>query len=187
MQLLTEFELEERGYFLLVNAGRWIKNAQRAIMALDRFFEARPSVKLRAVLIGVEPGQALSHSPRDPDRFIFHEYVPSPTLQALYAHAFALLYPTLNEGFGYPPLEAMRWGTPVICSAVASLPEVCDAAALYVNPLSVAEIANRVSQLALEPGLWDRYSQRGPPRHGEVEILQGEGLQRICSLILGRD
>jgi glycosyltransferase involved in cell wall biosynthesis len=186
-QLLAELELEERGYFLLVNAGRWIKNAQRAIMALDRFFGANPCVKLRAVLTGIAPGQVLSRSPRHADRFIFRDYVPSHTLETLYAKAFALVYPTLNEGFGYPPLEAMRWGTPVICSAVASVPEVCEAAVLYVAPKSVAEIENRVSQLVLEPRLWDRYAQRGPKRHSEVEILQGEGLRRICALILGRD
>jgi glycosyltransferase involved in cell wall biosynthesis len=61
-------------------------------------------------------------------------YVPPIALTALYSNALCLAFPSLYEGFGLPPLEAMRHGCPVICSNAASLPEVCGDAALYADP-----------------------------------------------------
>ncbi|MGR6035715.1 MAG: glycosyltransferase family 4 protein [Candidatus Nitrosoglobus sp.] len=67
-------------------------------------------------------------------RFQILDYVPSAVLNTLYSHALCLAFPSLYEGFGLPPLEAMRHGCPVICSNVSSLPEVCGEAALYIDP-----------------------------------------------------
>jgi glycosyltransferase involved in cell wall biosynthesis len=68
------------------------------------------------------------------DRFRFIGYVPDDELPFLYAAARALLYPSLHEGFGLPPLEAMACGTPVITSNRTSLPEVVGDAALVFDP-----------------------------------------------------
>ena len=71
---------------------------------------------------------------------IYLGYVPIKLLAALYAKAYCLVYPSFYEGFGLPPLEAMSCGCPVIVSKVASLPEVCGDAALYVDPAQVEEL-----------------------------------------------
>ena len=75
------------------------------------------------------------------DRVVFPGYVDDADLPALYSAATAFVYPSLYEGFGLPPLEAMACGTPVVCSNAASLPEVVGDAAINVDPLSVDSLA----------------------------------------------
>ncbi|ADU96640.1 glycosyl transferase group 1 [Thermovibrio ammonificans HB-1] len=71
-------------------------------------------------------------------------YLTDEELVKLYQRAKLFIYPSVYEGFGLPPLEAMACGTPVIVSNVASLPEVCGDAAYYINPFSVDDIANGI-------------------------------------------
>lgn len=70
---------------------------------------------------------------------------------ALYRSASAVVYPSLYEGFGMPCLEAMACGCPVAASNVASLPEVCGDAAVYLDPTSVESIADAVRRVLAEP------------------------------------
>lgn len=74
-------------------------------------------------------------------------YVPAHDLPALYGAATALVYPSLFEGFGLPPLEAMACGTPVVCSNTSSLPDVVGDAALMVDPLSAAALAGALRRV----------------------------------------
>jgi glycosyltransferase involved in cell wall biosynthesis len=77
----------------------------------------------------------------------FLGFVPHPVLRVFYSRARAFLFPSLYEGFGLPPLEAMAHGTPVLTSSVSSLPEVFEQAALLVNPENVFEIARGIRQI----------------------------------------
>ena len=74
--------------------------------------------------------------------------VDRSALPALYQHAEAFVYPSTYEGFGLPVLEAMAAGTPVICSRLTSLPEVAGDAALYLDELSMEELALRLREVA---------------------------------------
>ena len=74
-------------------------------------------------------------------------YVTAVEKNTLLANAHAFIFPSLYEGFGMPPLEAMYWGTPVICSNAASLPEAAGDAACYVDPLSVESIAEGIEKV----------------------------------------
>jgi glycosyltransferase involved in cell wall biosynthesis len=80
-------------------------------------------------------------------------YVTDDDKYALLAGAMALVFPSLYEGFGFPVLEAMHCGTPVITSTTSSLPELAGNAALLVDPLNVTEIATAmdliISQISL--------------------------------------
>jgi glycosyltransferase involved in cell wall biosynthesis len=81
------------------------------------------------------------------DNVFFAGYVPDEALPALYSGALGMVYPSLYEGFGLPPLEAMACGCPVITSETTSLPEVVGDAALLIDPLdpeSIAEAIRRV-------------------------------------------
>lgn len=80
-------------------------------------------------------------------------YIPEEDLASLYCLAEIFVYPALYEGFGLPPLEAMACGCPVLVSNVASLPEVCGEAALYVNPLDVNELSAQMSRLLADENL----------------------------------
>jgi glycosyltransferase involved in cell wall biosynthesis len=183
-KLLRSLEVSPRGYFLLVSSNRWVKNAIRAIEALDRLFNAGPALPHKVVVLGADPACKLGVRPRNAHRFSYRGYVESWQLEALYSQAYCLLFPTLNEGFGYPPLEAMRFGTPVICSAIASTTEICEDAAIYVNPFSVDEIHNRSLMLASEPRIWDRYAARGRRRAQEIGQAQDRMLRELVDLLL---
>ena len=82
------------------------------------------------------------------DRVVFLNYVDSMQLSSLYANALAFVFPSLYEGFGLPPLDAMRHRIPVICSNRTSLPEVTGDAALLVNPEETGEFASALLRIA---------------------------------------
>ena len=94
----------------------------------------------------------------------FFGFVPDKTLAALYRLASVFVFPSLYEGFGLPPLEAMASGTPVITSNVSSLPEVVGDAALLIDPYESAEIANAIRRVLTEPVLAADMRQRGLAR-----------------------
>ena len=91
-------------------------------------------------------------------------YLQDAELRALYQNAAGFIFPSLYEGFGLPPLEAMTCGCPVLCSNATSLPEVGGDAVLYFDPLNADELARLMEQLAAEPGLQSALRQKGARR-----------------------
>ena len=92
---------------------------------------------------------------------VFPGFVPREDLPAFYNAASVVAYPTLYEGFGFPVLEAMACGTPVVTSNNSSLPEIAGGAALLVNPMNPEEIAGAVHRLLTEDTLRAELSSRG--------------------------
>ncbi len=113
---------------------------------------------LRLIVIGDE----ISRHP-DVRRAVIHSrvehcvrflgFLPLDTLRVFHELATAFVFPSLYEGFGLPPLEAMAAGTPVIASAVSSLPEVVGGAAMLVNPENVFDIARGITEVLLNDEL----------------------------------
>ncbi|ABR55980.1 MAG: hypothetical protein PWP15_87 [Methanothermococcus sp.] len=95
---------------------------------------------------------------------IFTGYVPDEDLPALYNAADLFVYPSLYEGFGLPPLEAMQCGTPVITSNTSSLPEVVGDAGIMVNPYDVDELANKMYEVLTNDGIREELSKKGIER-----------------------
>lgn len=95
------------------------------------------------------------------DSVRFLGFVPIETLRVFYQAASAFVFPSLYEGFGLPPLEAMACGTPVICSGSSSLPEVVGDAALIVNPENVFDIARGMRETLLDHDLRRRMIEKG--------------------------
>jgi glycosyltransferase involved in cell wall biosynthesis len=91
----------------------------------------------------------------------FTGYVSDDKLVKLYQQAKLFVYPSLYEGFGLPPLEAMACGTPVVVSNTASLPEVCGDAAYYVNPYDVNDIAKGIEIVLKDDELQKELMQKG--------------------------
>jgi len=121
---------------------------------------------LRLLIIGDEISRypALRHAvihSRVEDTVRFLGFVPIDTLRAFYQAASAFVFPSLYEGFGLPPLEAMACGTPVVCSSVSSLPEVVGDAAEIVNPENVFDIARGMREVLLNPQRRGRLVERG--------------------------
>jgi len=91
----------------------------------------------------------------------FLGFVPIEVLRIFYDVAKVFVFPSLYEGFGLPPLEAMAHGTPVVTSNTSSLPEVVGHAALMVNPENVFEIQRALQQALCEQEVRERMKQRG--------------------------
>jgi len=95
------------------------------------------------------------------DSVRFLGFVPFDTLRNFFEAASAFVFPSLYEGFGLPPLEAMASGTPVVTSGVSSLPEVVGDAAMLVNPENVFDIARGIKEVLLDDELRRTLIQRG--------------------------
>lgn len=94
-------------------------------------------------------------------RVLFPGYVDDADLPALYSAAAVFVYPSLYEGFGLPPLEAMACGAPVISSRAASLPEVVGDAAVLIDPTDTAGLAQALFDVLTQPALQAELRQRG--------------------------
>ncbi len=91
----------------------------------------------------------------------FMGFVPYQTLRVFYARARAFVFPSLYEGFGLPPLEAMAHGTPVVTSNISSLPEVVGDAAVLVNPENVFDIVRGIRLVLTDARLREELIRRG--------------------------
>jgi len=98
------------------------------------------------------------------DRVRFTGYVPDADLPALMSGALTFVFPSLYEGFGFPVLEAMACGTPVICSNVSSLPEVAGDATLQVDPLDTEGWVAAMHRMLADEGLRATLVERGLKR-----------------------
>jgi glycosyltransferase involved in cell wall biosynthesis len=94
-------------------------------------------------------------------RAVLTGYVADAELPALVSGALAFVLPSLYEGFGFPVVEAMACGTPVVCSNVSSLPEVAGDAALLVDPLDTAALAAALGRVVADEGLRRELAERG--------------------------
>ena len=96
------------------------------------------------------------------EEVVFTSYIPYEELALWYNCADCFIYPSLYEGFGLPPLEAMACGTPVVTSSVSSLPEVVGTAALTVDPLDVDALAVAIAKVLADHSLHNRLKIDGP-------------------------
>jgi glycosyltransferase involved in cell wall biosynthesis len=150
--ILKQYRLEPGKYILFVGNIEPKKNVRTLLRAVSMLQTNMP-----LVIVGrkawlwedqVREVEALFGPPhRNRERVRWREDVASWALGALYAHAACFVFPSLYEGFGLPPLEAMRFGCPVISSNTSSLPEICGNAALYVDPHKPAQMAEVIAQL----------------------------------------
>lgn len=138
--------IKKQAYFLMVSGNRWIKNPLRAALAFDHLI-SQGQCLYPIVITGVVDDRIYRRHLKNFHHFVFLNYVDRSLLNTLHQNAYAFIYPSLNEGFGYPPIESMKYGVPVAASGVSSIPEICGDAALYFDPYNIQEIANRILQL----------------------------------------
>ena len=141
------------------------KNVARLVKAFERL-----PAGWRLALAGASQGygaseelRAVEESPRRQDIDLLG-HLTAEQLSALYARARIFAFPSLDEGFGMPVLEAMAHGIPVITSRTSAMPEVAGDAALQVDPLNVDELAYALSRLATDQSLREDLIARGRTR-----------------------
>ncbi|MDY0122978.1 glycosyltransferase family 1 protein [Sulfurimonas sp.] len=119
--------------------------------------------ELPLILVGFkgwENQEIMQEIEKNRDFIRYLGFVSDSELAHIYNLAAVFIYPSLYEGFGLPPLEAMACGTPVIVSDVASLPEVCGDAAFYVEPTDSIDIKNKILAIAKDEKLREELSQK---------------------------
>jgi glycosyltransferase involved in cell wall biosynthesis len=160
--ILSRLNLQNDGYVLAVGNLSVGKNLPRIVAAMERLSD-RPDLKfvvvggcdLRVFSSQAKVGYDLSTN------IIPAGFVSDGELRALYENAGCFLFPSLYEGFGLPPLEAMSCGCPVIVSREASLPEVCGNAAMYCDAHSVDDIVDKVTQMMEDAAVRETWRERG--------------------------
>ncbi len=131
-------------YILYVGSLEPRKNIKVLIEAYEKLRHDYPSIKTKLVLIGGESPLFASvqlKAREFRDDVIFKGFVTDAELSEYYRHARLVAYPSLYEGFGLPPLEAMASGAPVVTSCTSSIPEVVGQAAILINPLDRDQLA----------------------------------------------
>jgi glycosyltransferase involved in cell wall biosynthesis len=159
-----KFPLGGERYVLSVSSRDSRKNISRLLTAWQNIpAESKRGTKL--VLVGggdrIYASERLGDVPGD---VALLGYVDEEDLPRLYSSATIFVYPSVYEGFGFPPLEAMAYGTPTLVSRAASLPEICGDASLYCDPLDVKSIAETLIQLLSDSSLQDQLRRKGLER-----------------------
>jgi glycosyltransferase involved in cell wall biosynthesis/uncharacterized membrane protein len=157
------------GYILFVGSAEKRKNLDRLLRAYARLraFDDMPPLAIAgparlastSLMKVIQDLELAGH-------VIVIGYIPDADLPALYSGASLFVFPSLYEGFGLPPLEAMACGVPVVCSNAASLPEVVGDAALTVDPCDVEALAWAMHRVLADPELAADLRVRGLARSG---------------------
>jgi len=137
--------LTPRPYLLAVSSAGWHKN----FSAIEQALRILGREDLDVLVAGGRDDRIFSDTATTGVRYL--GYVTDAQLRALYENATCLVHPSLHEGFGFPPLEAMAAGCPVLASRAASLPEVCGDAVLYCDQRDPGDLAARLDELLRSP------------------------------------
>lgn len=161
LDIFQKHNISPKKYILAVSSLNPNKNFQGIVKAIESLGDIGTDIVIAG---GTNPKIFSSFNDSLPNSVKYIGYVTDEELKALYEEAIGFIYPSLYEGFGLPPLEAMACGCPVIVSNVASLPEVCGDAALYVDPYNPEDIAEKMKLLLSDDKLREELRRKGLER-----------------------
>lgn len=166
----ARYGIPEGNYFLSLSAHAPHKNFPQLIRCFSALVESGELTDTSLVIAGPNPQrnpetrETLAKFPRTKSRVIIAGRVPDADLAALYSGAGAFLFPSLFEGFGIPPLEAMQCGTPVVASNTTAMPEVVGEAGILLPPKDTDAWCQAMLQLSRQPALRAALSQKSLQR-----------------------
>jgi glycosyltransferase involved in cell wall biosynthesis len=139
-------------------------NSRKNIPNLLKAFQSIEDKQIKLILVGkrewkTDDLNSLLDDPSISNRVIFSGSVSNEELSVIYSNAHIFCFPSFEEAFGLPPLEAMASGIPVVVSNSSSLPEVCGDAAIYVNANEPDEIAKAITRLLNDKDLYNEHKQ----------------------------
>jgi glycosyltransferase involved in cell wall biosynthesis len=182
--------LSLRGAFLLYVGRRDpYKNITGLIEAFAKVRTCYPG-PLQLVIVGrtdpryLEPEEAVRQAGLE-GSVVFTGYLDDKEVKALYKLANAFVFPSLCEGFGMPPLEAMGYGTPVVASDRAAIPEAVGGAAILVDAANPNKLAEAIISVLTDPDLAATLRQKGPRRAAEFSFhRQGTRILKVYERLL---
>ncbi|MFK7872931.1 MAG: glycosyltransferase family 4 protein [Oligoflexales bacterium] len=155
---------QPESYILYVGSLEPRKNIKTLVESYESMRDSHPELKPKLVLIGGESPLFADVSltiKKYKEDVIFKGFADEQTLRSYYRYASLVAYPSLYEGFGLPPLEAMASGTPVVTSMSSSIPEVVGNAALMVGPYDVEGLSDAMAALLTNVELREELVHRG--------------------------
>jgi hypothetical protein len=171
-------------YILVISGDRSEKGAYRACKVLYKLVKQDKLPKdVKIIVLGVTNTGAYKSVTGNSSRFELRSYVCAPELESLYKNAQLFLYPTLNEGFGYPPMEAMKYGTLCACSANSAVTGICGDAVLYFNPFDETEMSIRILQ-SFDDDIKKEKSEKMLQRFKYISDRQKQDLDLLVKEIL---
>ncbi|ACC72867.1 glycosyltransferase family 1 protein [Paraburkholderia phymatum] len=184
--VLERLQLKEDTYCVIVGSLDPRKNLQRVLEAISGLSHLRD---VKFVIVGgrnqrIFANEGLETMSRS-KQVIWAGFVSDGELKALYQHAGCLVFPSLYEGFGLPPLEAMYCGCPVIASSRTSIPEACGDAAMYCDAMSVADMAEKISLMMTHSAIRQQYRAKGMAHAREYRW--DRSAKRLLDLLYGKE
>lgn len=191
--VMGRLKLVKDAYCVIVGSLDPRKNLQRVLDATDKLGHLKD---VKFVIVGGRNKRVFSSENVEkrthPRQIVWAGFVSDGELKSLYENAACLVFPSLYEGFGLPPLEAMYCGCPVIASSRTSMPEACGDAAMYCDATSADDIAAKISQMMADAELRQRYRTMGVAHAREfrweysaqkvLKILQGHAGDQLPEL-----
>ena len=186
--VLKKFGVENKKYFLLINASRWLKNNLKAIKVLDKLFsnltmQDFQSMKVLVCGITDKYQNVYMEKIRNKDHFILSNFLEESELEVLYKNAFAFIFPSLLEGFGMPPSEALKYETMCLCSTSTSLPEIYRDSVIYFEPENDTSIAVSIMSL-FDTEFVDSVKRNIIHCNQTLRQKQDKDLKKLCDVIL---
>lgn len=160
-------------FLLILGTQHSLKNTKKAVSAIKQFCAKHKDCYL------VTAGKKLE---KQFDNHIPMGFLSDEDLNAAYKSCYALVYPTLFEGFGYPPLEVMHYGKPVLASNIGPVREVFQGAPIYFSPLYETDIFQALSSLWSSD--YSELSERSRKQYETISIRQKSDLQQLIGMIL---
>jgi glycosyltransferase involved in cell wall biosynthesis len=173
---ITNFTLKEIiasrvKYFIILAADKLHKNAKFAISVFEKFAELNPDLYL--ITVGLDKKEFQNH--------LTLPYLTSSDLDHAIKNAYCLIFPSLFEGFGYPPIEAMKYGKPILCSNVCSMPEILSDAPVYFSPYYKVDLFKGLKKVVKDYPL---LSEKSLLRYPIIQKKQKESMDLISNSIL---
>ena len=158
-------------YFIILAADKHHKNAKFTISVFEKFAELNPHLYL--LTVGLDKKEFQNH--------LILPYLTSSDLSHALENAFSLIYPSLLEGFGYPPIEAMKYGKPILCSNVCSMPEILSDAPVYFSPYYKVDLFRGLKKVVKD---YQLLSEKSLIRWSIIQKKQKESMELISNSIL---
>lgn len=187
--ILKKYNLEPKKYFMLSAGCRWTKNNAIVLFVLDKLF-SNPKYQhilkdFKVIQFGVDEKykKYYEYNIKNKDKFLFDGFVDNNTIETLYEYAHMFIFPSILEGFGQPPIEAMKYGTIAACSTSMSIPEVCGEAVIYFDPYNEDSIS-----LAILRGFDSEYisklREKARIHLQELNVRRNEDMKRLVDSII---